>query len=60
MIRRIWDWLMKPAPDGCQHKWKILQWHRVFEKPDDTRPSGFIYDMQCRRCGEITQRKVGP
>jgi hypothetical protein len=59
MIRRIWDWLMQPAPQSCLHQWEQIdvQPHKRFYKEGELL-IGHVYTMRCKHCGDITKRDI--
>ncbi len=60
MLTKLWRFLF----GGCEHKWVIFGSVRVFRSdpvsgaPDNDKPVGTKYHVQCERCGEVTSRIV--
>lgn len=52
MIGRLYRWLF----DAHRHEWETI-WSGGIEK--DGRWIGHSYTLRCKKCGDITFRKVG-
>ena len=60
MIRRIWDWLMKPAPPTCAHEWDVMDSKPVFQFiRNEERMVATVFALRCKKCGDVVSRKLG-
>ena len=43
---------------SCNHKWEILEEHKMIDWKNAGVTVGKIYTMKCSVCGDITSRKM--
>lgn len=63
MIRRIWDWLMKPAPPPapvCAHEWDVMDSKPVYRFiRNEQRIVATVFALRCKKCGDVASRRLG-
>lgn len=59
MLRKLYNWLVG---NWCQHEWEEIERLQTFltSMADLSKriPRGYEFILRCKKCGEITKRRV--